>query len=220
MPRQDVGDRLTRYAVNLRFRYRHAEGGPYHREGGWTRDLSSRGAWVELPERVAALRDLTLALKTPEGELAIGARVAWTYPGLRDAPFLHGLLFTNLTPERYQRLSVLFAREKPLVAVRLYCALAATCQRRGVGCPALPGSIRDLSDGGVCVRLPESMAPGTELCLRTATLFGQIAADARVVWADSSRELPRGASYRHGLQFLRLHPSSELPLRALLDGIR
>jgi hypothetical protein len=220
MEKQLLADDLTRYATNLRFRYRRSTETTDPREGGRLRDLNCRGAWIELPERVAKQSDLTLALDTPDGELPLEARVAWTNPGLRAAPYLHGLFFTNVTPERRQRLRVLLADDKSPRAVRLYCRLAAACQRKGVSCPAVASSIRDLSASGVGLRLQEPMAPGTEVCIRTATLVGRIAADAQVVWADPPARLPPGAAYRHGLRFLRLDPLSELPLQALLHGVR
>ena len=94
------------------------------------------------------------------------------------------MCFSGITAERRERLSALLADEKAQVTVRLYGALAVTCQRKGVGCPAVLGTIRDLGDSGACGRLPESLAPGTKVGLRTASLFGPIAVDAQVVWAD------------------------------------
>lgn len=219
MTAQGVGDHVTRYAMNVRVRYRRDAERTYRPEGGWTRDLSARGAWVELPERVAAGSTLAIALGTPEGDLPLFAHVAWTCAELRDAPYLHGLRFTGVTPEHRQRLRTLLAHDTPRVPVRLYCALAATCHRKDNGCPAVPGAIRDLGDSGACLRLPERLSPGTAVRMSAPTRYGPIAAEAKVVWADPPGRLPRGASYRHGLRFLRLDPSSELPLRVLLDGL-
>ena len=215
-----LGDYLTRYATKVRFRYRRATERTYRPDGGQTWDLNGRGAWVELPERVAAGRALVIALETPEGELPLVAHVAWTCPEWAEAPYLHGLRFTGVTPFCRDRVRALLAHEKPQRAARLYCGLAATCQRKGVRCPLMPSSIRDLSDRGVGLRIPELVAPGTELCIRTATAFGPIAADAQVVWTGETAQRPRGALYRHGLRLLRLDPSSDLPLQVLLCGVR
>jgi hypothetical protein len=162
---------------------------------------------------------LAIALETSDGDLPLVAHVAWTCPGLRDAPYLHGLRFTGVTPAYRHRLRALLARETPRVALRLYCALAATCERKDYGCPAVLGAIRDLSDSGVCVRLPQQLPPGTAVRISAPTPYGAIAADAQVVWADPPGRLPPGAAYRHGLRFLRLEPASDLPLRVLLEGI-
>jgi len=220
MEEHHLGDYLTRYATQVRVRYRRAAESTYRPEGGQTWDLSVRGAWVEFPERVAARSALVVALDTPEGPLPLVAHVAWTCPAVHEPPYLHGLRFIGVTPYCRDRVQALLAHENPYRAARLYCGLAATCQRKGVQCPLMPSSIRDLSDRGMGLRIPEPVAPGTELCIWTATPFGQIAADAQVVWAGDTAQLPRGALYRHGLRFLRLDTSSDLPLQALLCGVR
>lgn len=219
MTAHEFGDHWTRYAMNVRVRYRRVAERSYRREGGWIRDLNVRGAWVELPERLPAGSTLAIALVTPAGTLPLLAHVAWACPNLPNAPYLHGLRFTDVTPARRDRLRALIVDARPRVAVRLYCALSATCRRNDNGCPAVTGTIRDLGDSGACVRLPERLSPGTALWLSAPTPYGLIAGDTRVVWADPPGPLPRGASYRHGLRFLRLDPSSELPMRTLLDGL-
>jgi hypothetical protein len=220
MTESTLNDHMTRYALNVPVRYHRVAERRYRREGGWIRDLNLRGAWVELPERVPAGSALALALDTPTGDLTLLAHVAWTCSGLRDAPYLHGLRFTGLTPERRRRLQVLIAHEKPPAVIRLYCRLAATCRRNDNGCHAMSGLLRDLDDGGACVRLPERVPPGTEMRISVRTAYGRIAAETKVVWADPPGRLPKDASYRHGLRFLRVDSSSELPLRALLEGFR
>jgi len=213
-------EHATRYALNVRVQYRRVAERTYRPPGGWTRDLNLRGAWVELPESVPAGTTLALALDTPAGDVTLLAHVAWTYPGLRDAPYLHGVRFTGLTPDGRQRLRGLLVREQPRAAVRLFCALAATCHRNDNGCPAIPGTVRDLADTGVGMRLPERVPPGTVMRISAPTKYGRIAAETQVVWADPPGRLPRGATYRHGLRFLRLDRSSELPLQALLEGLQ
>ena len=220
MTAQDFGDHFTRYALNLRVRYRRVAERSYRPEHGWIRDLNTRGAWVELPERIAARSALAIELDTPAGELPLVAHVAWTCPGLRDAPYLHGLRFTGVTSARRDRLRALLAHETPRVPVRLYCSLSATCQHNGIARPPVPGKIRDLGDSGACVRLSDRVPPGTAVRINTHTPYGPITADTEVVWADPPARIPHGASYRHGLRFLRLDPASDLPLRALLEGLR
>ena len=220
MTKETIRNHCTRYAVNVPFTYQPVNGDLHKRENGWTRDLNFRGAWVELPGQVEPGNTLKIALATPQRNLSLLAHVAWTQLDLPAAPYLHGLRFTGVTPDQRDRLSTLLAHSNPL-PVRLYCALAATCQRKGVGRVAIRGTTRDLSEDGACVRLPEPLTPGTELCIRAKSQFGEIAAEAQVVWADQvGSERPRDASYRHGLRFLHLHPLSERPLRAFLDGIR
>ena len=217
---KDVSHLCTRYVMNVRFEYRRPAERGHHGKSGWMRDVNFQGAWVELPERVGPGSTLAITLATPVGNLALVARVAWARPDLPDAPYLHGVRFTGVTAQKREQLHTLIAHKAALPA-RVACELVATCQRKGVGFRPVPGTIQDLSDRGVCVALPEPVAPGTELYLRTATRLGPMVADAQVVWADRARAgLPRGTVYRHGLRFLRVDPLSELPLRALLYGIR
>jgi len=213
-------DHMTRYATDVRVRYRRPGESTYRREGGRTRNLNLRGAWVELPERVAAQSTLAIALETPAGDVSLVAHVAWTCPEVHTTPFLHGLRFSGVTPDCRDRMRTILAYKNPVRPVRLYCGLAGTCQTKGVACPAVPSAIRDLSDRGAGLRISEPVAPGTEVGLRIATPYGRIAADAQVVWAEEPAPLLHGAWYRHGLRFLRLDPWSELPLQAFLSGIR
>ena len=220
MAMQDASDLRARYAIKVPLGYRSVAERGHRRNVGWTRDLSSLGAWVELPEQVEPGSTLEITLATPVGNLSLTANVAWMRPGLLHSRYLHGLSFPVVTPAQREQLCTLVAYEKP-PPVRLYCTLAATCQRKGVGCLALPGAIRNLSENGACVHLPEPMARGTEMCIRTATRLGEMAADARVVWADPERAGRSGdASYSHGLRFVRIYPLSERPLRALLYGVQ
>lgn len=219
MPEQERVEHFTRFSVNLPFHFRRAEENGYHPDRGWTRDLSARGAWVELPETIAPSSRLEISLLTPQGSLRLASYVAWACPQPDARPYLHGIRFTSVTPEQRDRLRALLARLRPLGAGRLYCALAGTCRREGLVCPALPCETRDLSRSGAALRVAERLSPGTHLRLCVPTTFGRVAADAQVVWAEQPGPRPRGAPYRHGLRFLRLDPSSDLPLRILLDGL-
>ena len=213
-------DHVSRYATEVRFRYHCTAGRTTRPEVGRTRDLNLRGAWVELPERVAARSTLEIALDTPAGDVPLVAHVAWTCPAEHTTPFLHGLRFTGITPDGRDRMRTLLAAKKSVRPVRLYCALAGTCHTKGVACPALPSAIRDLSARGAGLRIADPVPMGTEMDLRIATPYGRITAAAQVVWAEEPAPLLHGAWYRHGLRFLRVDPWSELPLQAFLCGLR
>ena len=217
---QDVRQLYTRYVKNVRFEYRRLAERGHHAKTGWMRNVNFQGAGVELPERVAPESALAITLATPVENLALVTRVAWAQPDVRNAPYPHGVRFTGVTPQKRDQLHT-FIADAELLPVRVACALAATCHRKDRGWLAVSGTMEDVSERGVCIRLPEPVAPGTELAIRTATGIGPMVADAQVVWADRTRAgAPRGTSYRHGLRFLRVDPSSELPLRALLYGMR
>jgi hypothetical protein len=217
---KDISHVYTRYVMNVQFEYRRPAERGHQGTSGWMRDVNFQGSRVELPEPVEPGSIVEIMLATPVGSLSLAARVAWARPDLPNAPYLHGVCFTGVTPTKRDQLRALITHGEPL-PVRVSCELAATYQRKGGRFPLLAGTIQDLSDRGLCIRLPEPVGRGTELDVRTATWLGEMVADAQVVWADQARPgLPRGTSYRHGLRFLRVDPLSELPLRALLYGIR
>jgi hypothetical protein len=215
---KDIRERWTRYTIDVPLRYlRVAEGGS-RSKGGRARNLNFRGAWVDLPEHVEPESVLEITLATPVVKLSLVGRVVWAHSGLRDDQYLHGVRFRTVTSEQREGFRALFAYERTSPA-RLSCFLAATC-RRNNGYATIPGIVRDLSDGGVCIRLPQRVAPGNKLRIQAATPFGKIDADAHVVWADQARGgLPLGRLCRHGLRFLHIHLPSEPTLRAVLDGI-
>jgi hypothetical protein len=218
MTAKEIRERWTRYTIDVPLRYlRVAEGGG-RSKGGRARNLNFGGAWVDLPEQVEPESVLEITLATPVVKLSLLGRVVWAHSGLRDGQYLHGVRFRSVTSEQQEGFRALFAYERASPA-RLPCFLAATC-RRNNGYATMPGIVRDLSDGGVCVRLPQRVAPGTKLRIQAATPFGNIVADAHVVWADQGRgRLPLGRLCRHGLQFLHILLPSEPLLRTVLDGI-
>ena len=216
MPGQELRAHFTRYAIELPFRYRQSRETAYRPGVGRTRDLSGGGAWVELPERVAPPTLLEVSLRAPGESLHLAAQVVWGCSELDEQSRLHGLHFTHVTPAQRQRLGALLTRQKSRDVGRLYHTLAATCCNTAAGGVPLPCETRDLSSGGVALRVPVSVPPGTHLQVTIPTVFGVVRADAEVVWAEPPDARARGAPCRHGLRFLHLESSSELPLRMLL----
>lgn len=220
MPRQEMGEHFTRCAIDLPFHYRESTEVAYRPGVGWTRDLSGGGAWVELPERVAPPTVLEVGLHALGEPLLLAAQVVWGCPEPHARSRLHGLRFIRITPAQRRRLGVLITHQKSREVGRLYCSLAATCQSKASAGVPLPCETRDLSIGGVSLRLPALAPPGTHLQVKILTAFGAVTADAQVVWVEPPDARPRNAPCRHGLQFLRLELASELPLKALLAGLR
>jgi c-di-GMP-binding flagellar brake protein YcgR len=220
MPGQELGGHFTRCAIDLPFRYRQSTEATYRPGVGWTRDLSGGGAWVELPEQVAPSTLLEVRFHVRGEPLRLAAQVVWGCPEPHERSRLHGLRFTRVTPAQRQRLEKLLTHQKSRDVGRLYCALPATYRSEAAAGVPLPCETRDLSYGGVALRLPAALPPGTQLQVTIPTAFGAVTADAQVVWAEPPDARPRGALYRHGLRFLRLDSSSELPLRLHLAGLR
>lgn len=220
MSGQELGAYFTRCVIDLPFRYRQSGEAAYRPGLGWTRDLSGGGAWVELPEQVAPPTLLEVSLQAPGEPLRLAAQVVWGCHESHGLSRLHGVRFLRVTPAQRQRLGVLLSHQKSRGVGRLYCTLAATCRSKGAAGDPLPCETRDLSSGGVALRLPASVPPGTHVQVTIPTVFGVVTADAEVVWAEPPDARPRGAPCRHGLRFLRVESSSELPLRLLLAGRR
>ncbi len=221
MGQMSFAERLSRYAVALPFAYRRPRMDTVAPSLGWARDLSERGAWVELPEALAIATDLEVRFGTGGGLPWLPAEVVW----VRSEPtrrwcHLHGLTFARLAPAQGNYLRALIAQERPSETLRRYCGLSVICQRPdGVG-GALRGQIRDLSEGGAAVRLPARVPPGTAVRVAAETAFGAITAEAQVVWAEAPGSLPPGALFRHGLRFRRVAMASGLPLSLFLAGVR
>jgi PilZ domain len=221
MAQPSFAERLSRYAVALPFAYRGPGRDAVPPAVGWARDLSERGAWIELPEALAVATDLEVRFGTGADTPWLPAQVAWAHPEpARPRCHLHGLTFARLTPAQTDHLRALLAQERPRGTLRCYCGLAVNCRRPdGVG-GALHGQIRDLSEGGAALRLPARVPPGTPLRVDAETAFGTITAEAQVVWAEAPASLPPGALFRHGVRFRRVGMASGLPLSVFLAGLR
>lgn len=75
--------------------------------------------------------------------------------------------------------------------------------------PDSTGRIRNLSEGGLMVELPEGLVPGTALDLVLTLGDHPIRAEAEVVWAQELPTTPAG-SYRHGVKFTRFELQDRL----------
>lgn len=81
--------------------------------------------------------------------------------------------------------------------------------------PAKTGWIRNLSQGGVMVDLPERYPPGTAFDLLISLDQRSISPQAEVAW--SHHAAPEGTtSYVHGLKFTRLNLQDRLTLELFL----
>jgi len=76
------------------------------------------------------------------------------------------------------------------------------------------GWTRDLSEGGACVELAETLQPQMPLCIRLQTDQGPIEAEAQVVWTGEF--YPGRGGVLHGIAFTHLAPSQLRALAGLL----
>ncbi len=84
-----------------------------------------------------------------------------------------------------------------------------------VGCTGL-GWTRNVSEGGACIEVAETLPPAAPLRLHLQTDRGTIELEAVVVWAG--RPTGDRGSVRHGLLFTRIASDQRQLLRALLQA--
>ena len=75
--------------------------------------------------------------------------------------------------------------------------------------PSTTARIRNLSEGGLLVELPELLPPGTPLDLIMSVGEKPVRAEGEVVWSQELPASPEG-SYRHGLRFTRFELQDRL----------
>ncbi len=182
---------------------------------GWTRHLSEGGAGVELPVRLPAQTPLRVRLKTDRGLIEAEGAVVWTKDSLLPSGgILHGVAFTHIALDQLQALWNLLVSKgvfRP-AGIRLPFELAVTCQLKGQSGPPLPGRTRDISRGGVLLRLPQVVPPGTALELTLHTRIDFLTAEGTVIWVAPPEGRTPGEPIPHGLRFTPLGWASSLLL--------
>ena len=84
--------------------------------------------------------------------------------------------------------------------------------------PATSGRIRNLSEGGVLVELPELFPPGTHLNLDLSLGDRSIHAQVEVAWSTDPHD-PAVTSYAHGVKFTRLELQDRLSLAVFIARV-
>ena len=77
--------------------------------------------------------------------------------------------------------------------------------------PDKAGRIRNISEGGLMVELPELFPPRTPLALFIRLGEKSVRTEAEVVWSQEFPD-PAGTSYRHGLKITQLELQDRLIL--------
>jgi hypothetical protein len=214
-------DQFTRYSIVLpllhKHLHEHTTAGNSRPKVGWTRNLSEKGACVELGEHLDPQTPLWVRLRTPRGALEIEAQVIWAgNTPLSGGLHLHGLVFPRVTPAQRRMLQDVLSQQKRRTGVRLSLDVGVTCERKDRTGLRLEGRTRNISRNGLSVRLPQSVSPGTLLHLTLHTSGGPLTAEGAVVWVElPERQLP-GALFRHGVQITGIASSKSLMLGLLL----
>jgi hypothetical protein len=125
-----VHSQFTRYSITLPLVHTRSTPALSRSGIGWTRDLSERGACVELGERFHP-KTLQVRLRAPRGAVDMDAQVVWA----GETPIgmglvLHGLMFTRVTPAQRRMLQDLLAQQRRRTGVRVSAEMTVTCHRR------------------------------------------------------------------------------------------
>ncbi len=204
MPLRWMKRRFPRYPIALPVRYRGVDPPPAAGAAGWTRDLGSGGACVELDERIPAQGVLHLRLQTDQGTIESAARVIWDRrPPLAETGCLHGVAFTQLAPDQLATLRTLLRSQKPWLTARgrLPADLIVICRPTRPARPPLRGRIGNLSRGGFSLLLPKLLLPCTSLEVFLPTPTGTLMLAGAIAWVDPSAKESSGRPIRHGVRF-------------------
>lgn len=219
MPDGSERRQFRRYPVQLPVLHMPKDSAPARPGVGWTRNLSEGGACVELAERLPSQFALWIRFRTERGVIEAEAQVAWAEePALADGGILHGVSFAQLASDPLKDLQGLIIT-KGLVrpgGVRFPFEVPVTYQLKGETGRPLHGWTHDISRGGLLLRLPQVLAPGTPLRVTLHTPAGPLTTEGSVTWVAPPEGRTPGGPIRHGVQFTALDWTTALSLGLVL----
>lgn len=171
---------------------------------GWTRSMSQGGATVELSDRLRPRTPVGLRLKAGQGIVEAEAEVIWSGGRAREGGgLIHGLSFTLIAPDHLKVLQETF---RPLAimrhaGVRLSLEVPITCHPKTSAGPALQGRTGNVNRGGLFLRLPRLLPPGTLLDVTLHASKEPLTVEGAVVWVEPPEIWTPGESIGHGFQF-------------------
>jgi Tfp pilus assembly protein PilZ len=211
--------RFPRYLIQLPLLHREIAPAAVKAGVGWTRNLGEGGAGVDLADPLRPGMPLRLRLQTDRGAIEVEARVIWIgEPGTPGGVVPHGMAFTQVASDQLQALRDLLLSKGEVrhAGVRLPLELSITCQCKGeMGLP-LQGWTGDISRGGLLLRLPQVLPPGTVLELTLHTPNEPIAVEGTIVWVEPPERRSTGEPIGHGFRFIAFDGSLSMSLGLLL----
>ena len=211
--------RYPRYSIRLPLLHQAKLSGADRAEMGWTHNIGEGGACVELTERLQPQGPIRIRLQTAKGAIELEARAIWSREaGSPGGGILHGMAFSEIAPEQRGSLRELLLSQGPVrhAGVRWPLDVSVTCRLQGQWRPPIEGRTGDISRGGLMLRLPEAVPPGTKLEVTLHAPQEPLLVFGEVVWAEApERQLP-GNLISHGLRFTSLGPSLSKALGFLL----
>jgi hypothetical protein len=157
-------------------------------------------------------------LRTDQGGFLVDGQVVWSGESATPEVVLHGVKFTEVTLEQHRALQDLIARKGELlpVAVRVPVKLTVLCRRKGDAGPAIPGRTGNVSRGGLLLRIPQVLPPGTILDIILQASGEALRLQGSVVWVESQTPQVPGEPIRHGLQFTQISQTTTMTLARIL----
>ncbi len=219
MPEVLARRRFPRFEIHVPFLYTALAHASATRGAGWTRSLSEGGATVELSERLRPLTTLRLRLKATQGILEAEAQVVWNGGRVPEGGGqVHGLAFTKIAPDQVQALRETL---RPLTVmrhagVRLPLDVPIICHPKNPAGSPLQGRTGNVNRGGLFLRLPRLLPPGTAVEVTLHAPMERLTVDGAVVWVEPPEIWKPGESIGHGVRFTALDWPALLSLGLLL----
>jgi hypothetical protein len=211
--------RFPRFTIHLPLIYAPQAPWPTSLGAGWTRSLSEGGATVELSGRLRPRTPLRLLLKTGQAPIEVEALVVWTGGRVPEGGGLvHGLAFTEIGPDQVVALREMFPGPSIIrnAGVRIPLDAPVTCHPRNPDGPPLQGRTGNVSRGGLFIRLPRLLSPGTAMEVTLHASREPVILHGSVVWVEPPEIWNPGESIGHGLRFTDLDWSTLFSLALLL----
>lgn len=180
---------------------------PDYRTVGFTHNVSRAGLLLAVSKPLSPRTPASLLLPTGEQNARAEAVVVWTAEG---DPVRMGLRFTSWALPGFpawERLLAFQAGPTPRTSVRTPVAFEVTC--RIPPDTILAGQVRNLSDGGLLIALPQALPPQTRLTMEVPPLstLSPVEAEMEVLWTGATR---KDRSVFHGLRFRSADIDKEL----------
>jgi hypothetical protein len=213
--------RSDRYPIQLPLLYWRKTGTRTRAGAGWTRELGEKGFTAELADRFDVDTLLHVRIQTDRGPIEAEATIIWIGASTpAGAENYYGLTFTEIAAGPLQALRDLIL---PLSMVahagmRLAMDLSVTCRPKNADGAPIKGQTGEMSRGGMLLRLPRVIAPGTVLDLTVHSGNGPLALEGAVVWTQAPEEQKPGELIDHGVRFTSSTWSVSLALGFLLAG--
>jgi hypothetical protein len=208
-----------RYSIRLPLLHKARSSGTDRAEMGWTRNLGEGGACVELTERLHPQGPIRVRLQTAKGAIELEARVVWSKEaGSTGGKILHGMAFTQITPEQLTPLREVLLAEGPVrhAGVRWPLDLPTTCRPKDQEGRPIQGRTGDIGRGGLLLRLPEALPLGTRLEITLHSPQELLTVLGEVAWVQAKERHIPGELISHGVRFTSLGPSLSTALGFLL----